>query len=205
MEHNERNAGFTIVELLVALSVFSIAMSIIGGLFIQTIHTQKILGAVIEASSNTGLMFEQMSRELRLGYNFTTSSVPCSAALPDFATGVAFRRFRGTTTTVVVYEWNRTSSTLERTEEMGNTVPVTSPDVAANRACFRVDQGGSPKNPWRITIIGNISPRNLEVEGRAANLETTVSSRVLPSDISETSLCPVGWLARFANWSSCPQ
>ncbi len=204
MKTLRNNEGFTILELMVALSVFSVAMSIISGLFIQTLHTQKILGASIEASSNTSLMIEQMSREIRLGYNFTTSTAPCSALLPDFSAGLAFRRFRGASTAVVAYEWNTTSSTLERTEEMGVTSDITSPNVKANRVCFRVSQNGSAGNPWLITILGNISPRNLGVDDKGANIETTISSRVLPSDISTIGVCPAGWLARFTHFSVCP-
>ncbi len=198
------NGGFTILELMVALTVFSIAMSIISGLFIQTLHTQKILAAAIESSSNTSLMLEQLSREIRLGYNFTTSTNSCGPLLTDFSSGIAFRRFRGAGTAVVVYEWNKTSSTLARTEEMGATAEVTSENVMANRICFRVTQNGSAGNPWLITIVGNISPRNLGVEGRGANLETTISSRVLPSDISSIATCPAGWSARFPQYSTCP-
>lgn len=204
MQLPKHNEGFTILELMVALSVFSIAMSIISGLFIQTLHTQKILGAAIEASSNTSLMIEQVSREIRLGYNFTTSTVPCSAQLPDFSAGIAFRRFRSASTAVVVYEWSQTSSTLERTEEVEATADITSPNVMANRICFRVSQNGSAGNPWLITILGNISPRNLGVDGKGADIETAISSRVLPSDISTIGTCPGSWITRFKHFTTCP-
>ena len=203
-ERNNINKGFTIVELLVAMSVFVTAMSIISGLFIKTLHTQKILGAVIESSSNTSLMLEQMAREIRLGYFFTTSTVPCGGGQTDFYQGLAFKRLRGATSTVVAYEWNTTNSILERTEEMNATEALTSANVTASRLCFRVSQGGLPNNPWRITILSNVSPKIAEATGKGANLQTTISSRILPTDVTNPGVCLGGWLARFTNWTRCP-
>lgn len=204
MDTRNNNGGFTLVELMVALSVFTIAMSIISGLFIQALRAQKVLNAVIESSSNTSLMLEQLSREIRLGYSFATSTVPCGAGLPDFAAGIAFHRFRGGSTRVVAYEWNQTAGTLDRTEDMGEAQALSSANVKVNRACFRVSQSGA-NGPWRVTILGNISPRMFAVAERSANLETTISSRVLPSDIVTPGTCPSGWLTRFTHWTQCPQ
>ena len=205
MYRNQHNGGFTIVELIVAVSVFITAMSIISGLFVKTLHTQKILGAVIEASSNTSLTLEQMAREIRLGFYFSPSSVTCGPGLSDFSRGIAFKRFRGATSTVIVYEWNAAQGTLERTEEMNATEAITSANVIVSKLCFRVDQGGSAQNPWRITILANVSPKAPDAANKGANLQTTISSRILPSDVSGVTkgVCLPGWSARFPTMS-CP-
>ena len=58
-------SGFTLVELLVAIGVFSILISVAVGTFARALRTQRQTAALIAANSNASLVLEQMAREIR--------------------------------------------------------------------------------------------------------------------------------------------
>jgi len=67
---HKSQAGFTLVELIVAMSIFLIAIVIIVGAFIRSLRTQRIVNHLMAVNSNTSLVIEQMAREIRTGYEF---------------------------------------------------------------------------------------------------------------------------------------
>src|SRR3989338_8853650 len=66
--------GFTVVELMVAMSMFLILIGVAAGTFLETLRTQKIITELSAANDNATQAIEQLSREIRTGYNFQTSN-----------------------------------------------------------------------------------------------------------------------------------
>lgn len=62
--------GFTLVELLVAIAVFAIVVTIASSGFINALRTQRQVSSLISTESNVTLVLEQMAREERTGYLF---------------------------------------------------------------------------------------------------------------------------------------
>ena len=56
--------GFTLVELLVAIGIFSILMAVGVGGFVHALHTQREVAALIATQSNASIALEQMARDL---------------------------------------------------------------------------------------------------------------------------------------------
>ncbi len=70
--HKKQNRkGFTLIEMLVAIGIFSIVISIATGGFVSSLRTERQAAALISAQSNASLVLEQMAREIR------TSSLFC--------------------------------------------------------------------------------------------------------------------------------
>ena len=70
-ENRENNRmGFTLVEVLVAIGVFSIVVAIATGGFVSSLRTERQVASLISAQSNASLVLEQMAREVRTGYLF---------------------------------------------------------------------------------------------------------------------------------------
>ena len=67
---NSRSA-FTLVEMLVAIALFSVVVSIAVGGFTRALRTQRQVIALIAANSNMSLALEQMAREMRTSINFS--------------------------------------------------------------------------------------------------------------------------------------
>ncbi len=62
--------GFTLVELLVAIAVFAIVVTIASAGFVNALRTQRQVASLISTESNMTLVLEQMAREERTGYLF---------------------------------------------------------------------------------------------------------------------------------------
>ena len=135
--------GFTLVELLVAMGLFVIFITIASGGFIRALRTQRNIVALIAANENTSLALEQMAREIRTGSNFSS---PNETEL-DFTNAVGED---------VVYRLKDTA--VER-----NSQPLTATNVKINKLIFKLGNN----HPARITIILNnfqttVSSRNLD-------------------------------------------
>lgn len=73
----ERRAGFTLIEIIVSLGIFTIVAVVAMGAFLKVIDANKKSQSLKTAINNVNFALESMSRELRVGSNyycFTTSS-----------------------------------------------------------------------------------------------------------------------------------
>ena len=66
--------AFTMVELLISMTLFVVLISIAAGGFIKALRTQRAVVALMEANDNVSFALEQMAREFRTGYNFSKIS-----------------------------------------------------------------------------------------------------------------------------------
>ncbi|KKS82672.1 MAG: hypothetical protein UV58_C0007G0023 [Candidatus Wolfebacteria bacterium GW2011_GWC1_43_10] len=65
--------GSTLVELLLALSIFSILVSVAISGFVQILSNQRLLLKLMAATDNASLTLEQMAREIRVSTNIESS------------------------------------------------------------------------------------------------------------------------------------
>ncbi len=86
MKKNHSNSGFTLVELLVAIALFTIIVGVAVGGFTNALRTQRQVSSLIATQSNVSLALEQIAREIRTGYLFCHSGVPGSVT-PDPSCG----------------------------------------------------------------------------------------------------------------------
>jgi type II secretory pathway pseudopilin PulG len=160
------------VELLVAIGLFGVIVSIAMGGFVRALRAQKQIVALITASSNASLVIEQMSREMRTGFNFCAT--PCSS--PSDA--VNFTNARGEE---VVYSLGMAPEgygIITRQVSGGPVNQITADSVNIRYLKFYFLENAN--YPPRVTLLIGLSPR----AGRAANvsenitnIQTTVSAR----------------------------
>lgn len=160
MNFNSKN-GFTIVELLVAVTLFTVVVSIATGTFIQSLRTQRATVALIAANSNAGLAIEQMSREIRTGKGFSLSGGELN--------------FTNAKEQLIIYRLR--NEAIERVIN-GEVGVITAANAKISKLNFLL-AGESPADglPTKATIILEIS--SPEAFGAKINLQTTISSRVL--------------------------
>lgn len=184
MIFRKSTSGFSLVELLVAMSVFVVVISIVVGVFIQGLRSQRIVNNLIMINSNASLILEQMAREIRAGKDFELNlSSPGLCSGENQSDSISFLRKKplateyapvkyalGTLREIVRYE-NGASSTL-----------TSIPDVQIKNLCFFMDhdQVNPDPSPWRITISMRVGTLNSELVNRDVNIQTTVTSRRLP-------------------------
>lgn len=155
--------GFTSVELMVSIGLFTIIVGVAVGGLVQAFKTQRQIAALVAVSNNGSLTIEQMVREIRTGFDFSWSPATPGELTFTNATGerVSFR-FQGVA--------------IERSD--GSALgfqPISAENVVVEYLEFLVFE--TPVHPPRVTIFLGMKPKERSVSGAVMNLETTVSPR----------------------------
>lgn len=154
----QNKKGFTIIELMVAMSLFVIVVGISSGVFIRSLRTQRSLVSLMAANDNASQTLEQMTREIRTGTAFTASG----------------SRLSFTNYTDATVSYDLVNGRLER-----NGKALTASNVLVKYLAFiargaEVGDGVST----RVTILLGISARG-KMESFITRLQTTIAARVL--------------------------
>lgn len=195
-KRHSHNKGFTLVEILVAISIFSVVVISTIGAFLKMVDVNKKIQSVRNAMDNANLAMETMARNIRLGTNYAcTSSIggfsrgePAPRDCSTGGTVIAFEGQRGQVGNEfdqIYYQLNPTTGQIERTIN-NQTVPITSPDVIIQKLEFFVDgsqsvQSGNRVQPRvRIIVVGktNLQKNDLNFN---FSFQTLASQRLLDS------------------------
>lgn len=159
------------VELIVAMGIFSILITAATSGFVQALRAQRAIVALMAANDNASLVLEQMAREIRVGYNFRTNVSEDELSFVN-----AYNE-------IVTYRLN--SQGIER--GMGGLsgptfLRLTSQVVRIDGMKFRLrgEESGDSEAP-RVTINLAVGARGRSVENIVVNIQTTVSARLIDS------------------------
>lgn len=164
--NKNKERGLTMIELIVAVGIFSLVIGMTVGIFVLAISTQRRITALKNVNDNIRFTVESMGREIKTGKNFSSSAGLLS--------------FTNANNEAVVYRLN--TNVVEKSSDGGiNYSAVTGPEVTINYLNFYLmgQSAGDGLEP-RITItIGATS----KVGNQSANLkvQTTISERFLQS------------------------
>jgi prepilin-type N-terminal cleavage/methylation domain-containing protein len=90
-EFKQKNNGFTLIELMVSISIFSIITLTATGSFLITLNAARKARALSFAMDNVNYAMESMTRSIRMGTNYTcgsgTFSLAYSTGSPNCAGG----------------------------------------------------------------------------------------------------------------------
>lgn len=157
---SERSRGFTMVELLVAMSLFIVVISLVSGVFVRALRTQRTIVALIAANGNAALTIEQMMREIRTGKSFSVTGNELS--------------FVNAKDESVSYNLG-----TDATKGLGflarNTQRLTAENVDVKKLDFTLLN--TPPYPPRITISLQVGAVNAPASEPVISLQTTISAR----------------------------
>jgi len=203
------NKGVSLIELMVAVSVFIILITIAIGSFIQSMKTQRITLALISANDSMNLSVEQMAREIRTGYLFCTRHVGAATTtdlgcgnLADFS-GDYEIQFVNADGIFVRYRLNSGTFALEKgvfdSVCLGGILnpdgfcyrPITADNVKIAKFVVELRHADTEPNPYppRVTLIMIVTSKEPDVEplNIFTDIETSISPRCgqngCPSDI----------------------
>jgi prepilin-type N-terminal cleavage/methylation domain-containing protein len=181
--------GFSLIEMLVAVAIFSIVMMVAVGALLMMVDANRKAQGLKSAINNVNFALESMSRNIRFGTNYHCTNglgAPASLSNPLNCTNganiVAFEAYDGDPdnyTDQVVYRYNNFA--IERSVNAGGTfIPITAPEVSIDHFQFYVT--GAPDSdtlqPRVLMVIrGHIG--NTPKTRTEFNLQTTVSQRIL--------------------------
>jgi prepilin-type N-terminal cleavage/methylation domain-containing protein len=194
-----KRSGFTVVELLVAMSIFVVLVTVATSAFIQALRGERRLLSLMSVTNNASLALEQVAREIRTGYLFNDATldinpVACSSGLGE--THLIFKSQASGTSSIVSYGLDTNengANVLTRSSDDFpgvNSSSITADNVNVSNLCFVVSQLDSQGDnnltqcyPWRVTILMTVSSLAAGSSTNPMSLETTVSSRILPAEV----------------------
>lgn len=152
--------GYTMIELLVAIGIFSVVTAIAVGGFAQALKTHRQALSIMAANGNLSNALEQMIREIRTGRNFSVGAGDSSLS------------FENTDREFVTYELVDGSITRA---SLSPASKITDSNVIVRQLKFT--HINLANYPSRIVINIGISPSVNIVSDAVSYIQTTVSSR----------------------------
>jgi prepilin-type N-terminal cleavage/methylation domain-containing protein len=155
--------GFTMVELLVAMGIFLIVVTVSSVIFVNSLKSQRLLTALMAVNDNAVLSLEQMTREIRTGTNFSGSD-----------SELIFVNAKGES---AVYRLDAAKNVLEKgVNGVFSAITADNVEVKTFRAILRGHNPGDGEPP-RITVSLRVSGKLKDLREIITNLQTTVSAR----------------------------
>lgn len=144
----ESGKGFTLIELVVAVGVFSIIMTLSSGAYLMMINVNRQAQALATGINNLSFALEAMTRDIRTGYQYDCGGLgDCSAGASSFS-------FVDNTGVPVSYSLS--GGTLYRTRG-GVATALTDPSVAITTLAFyaygTAPLSGGNTEQSRVTIV----------------------------------------------------
>ena len=135
-------SGFTLVELMVSLTIFSIVILVCGSTLLILVDVNAKAQALYSSTTNLSFALDSITREIRTGSRYyCDDSIADTASLPNGTRDgedcgfIAFSR--GKDNKRVGYRVN-SDSVIEQKIESGNWTPMTSKDVLIETFAFNV-------------------------------------------------------------------
>ncbi|MDP2741591.1 MAG: type II secretion system protein [bacterium] len=171
---SKNSRGFTLIELMVSLGIFSVVMLIATDGFIRSLKTERQASAFSFVNSNLSSVIEQMAKEIRTGKNFCANGILCSSS--------SQLSFVNANNKTVTYCLENSSIKKNIGVDCSPGQEITGENVSVQYLNFIIS--GNQNNdglPPRITILVGASSKNKSASFYNVNLQTTVSSRIIGS------------------------
>lgn len=164
IKNRQKDKGFTLIELMVATSIFVIIMlAAMSSLFVL-LNAGKNSRALRFAMDNVNFSMESMTRSIRMGTNYyclnagdigPTEHLTEGKNCPSGGTLISFLP-QGSTTARVAYKWHIDANSvgvLQRCDENGDCVSIISPDVNIEKLKFIVKGSETDDGQASVYII----------------------------------------------------
>lgn len=192
--------GFTLVEMMVAIAVFSIVMVTAMSALLNVIDANNKARAIKTAINNVSFALEGITKDMRVGTNYlcgtdlaTVISAKGSNGLDcDYATGGSVIGYRSTRAEKISGKYNyafyrfNNSKIEECLEKIGTTCltssdfsPITSGEVAiaTSSRFYVIGANTAGKQPRMIMTLSGIAGAKAKIQ-TTFDLQTSVSQRI---------------------------
>ena len=179
-----KNAGFTLVELMVSLTIFSLVMVVLMGSILSVLDANRKSQAERAVMDNLNFSLEGMTRTIRFGDNYHCGASSPTTSHLDCGNGADNMTVRDSNLNQVTYKLVNDVNGSRIVKTSGGTdYNVTSKDVTIQALAFYVY--GS--NPYSVADLSQ--PRVvIMVKGYAGVKQTLQSTFILETTISQRKL-----------------
>src|SRR5262245_61681011 len=124
-----QRGGFTLIEVIVAIGVFSILFAIAAGGFLSALRAERQAAALLAAESNASIALERIAREIRTGYYFCENAIivppPCAYHIAPDGTTVIYDNLEYYDFSSHKIDYTLQNGVLMRAEDDGTPEPLT--------------------------------------------------------------------------------
>lgn len=187
MSTSQQQNGFTLIEMVVSLGLFTIIMFIATSAFLSIVNTDRKSRAVRIAADNLNLALEDMSRRIKTGSTYycgdsATGTFDCPGGVP---LGSFSFNDQNTPSKRVVYKWGQGASCgtgYSGTQGciLRDGLLVTSPEINITSLKFLVSgsnnlTSGDKKQPMVVIVIDGSLGTGTAIS--AFKIQTTITQR----------------------------
>jgi len=172
MNFKKEQKAFTLVEVLVSISLFVMAIIALSQVYISVIRSERIAYALLNSENNIRNSLEVMARSIRLGKNFEILSGNKELCFDYYLEG-AWERY--------CYRFNVDDYILEKSSKGGSYMSMFDPSLKVNYGQF-YNKGGLSDSQPVIIIVLEVST-SVRQQEYLFNLQTAVTPRYLGKEI----------------------
>jgi len=167
-----KSKAFTLVEVLVSVSLFVMAMIALSQVYISVIRSERVAYALLNSENNIRNSLESMARSFRLGKDFK---------LEANGRTICFDYYLEEHWQKICYRLNEGHNTLEKLSEVGPYVSILDPQLKVNHLRFYI-KGGTADSQTSIVVVLEVSTE-VKKQKYFFNLQTAVTPRYLGGEI----------------------
>ncbi len=134
---SKMNRGFTLIEMLVSLAVFSIVVTMSMSAIVAVLDANQKSQTLRSAMDNLNISLESMSRAIRFGDSYHCTGTGTLASPKDCTAGDSTLIFRGSDGVGTVYYLSN-GQIMRQPLGLFTYVPMTSPDITIENLKFYV-------------------------------------------------------------------
>lgn len=169
--------GFSLLEMIVSLGVFSTAILIILGSILSISDAQKKTISLQAVEDNLRFAADMMSREIRTGSVYNCEGGDFVSDCPSGSPIFAFDSIGGAR---IIYRWNGVNKSIEESEDNGSTFyPITGSDLKIEELTFYVfgSENLDSKHPRVMMAMKAVAGEEKAKTRSEFNIQTTVAQR----------------------------
>lgn len=183
--NNEK--GISLVELVVAVSVFSLVITTASGIFINALKAQKTIVAKQNVADNLRYVMEFMVKEIRMAQTDTVNpdlTFNDGAAVPATVKNGRFSKisFKNMSSSLIVYDFDSVSNKILRNDlgGAGGAQAISSDEVLITDLKFMVNSWNLTPGPAAVAPLVTIliKAKAKSGAGGETELQTSVSPRL---------------------------
>jgi len=168
--------GFTLIELMVAVSIFIIVMTISMGSIIGVFDANRKSRSLTTVLNNLNLAVESMSKEMLFGKNYHCGSGTVTVP-QNCPTGDNLMSFLSSDNIQITYRFNNQS--IEKRVNSGDFIAVTAPEIVIDDLVFYTLGAGTSDTLQPKVVIKIQSHAGTGAGQTDFTLQTLVSQRTL--------------------------
>ena len=156
------NSGFTLVEMIVAIGLFSVVMVVCVGALLSLVNANRKAQALQSVMNNLNIALDGMARSVRMGntYDGSTGCVGNTGGANDCTEGttmLTFQPYGNASDPIWIYNFNDTTNRIERSTSgtISGAAPITAPEVTIDDMRFYVvgTERGDTIQPKVVIVI----------------------------------------------------